>query len=116
MCLLTLGFQGAGAKFNFEDTKHNFGMIRQGEIANFEYKFENTGTEPLVISDSKVECSCTKVTLPSQPVKPGEKSSIKVAFDSKSAIDRQERTITIISNAGGNTVLRFKGVVLKKKE
>lgn len=115
MCLLTLGFQGAGAKFKFEDTKHNFGFIKQGEVAAFEYKFVNEGTEPLVITEAKVECSCTKVTLPQQPVKPGEKGIIQVTFDSKTAIDRQDRTITLTANASNAPfVLRFKGVVLKK--
>ena len=100
----------------FERTQHKFGFVRQGEKVKFEYTFKNTGTDPVSISDIQVECSCTEVEIPKEPVKSGEGASIKILFDTKSAIDRQDRTAVVISNAKNSpTVLRFKGVVLKPK-
>ena len=109
--------QSTGGHLKFEHTRYRFGFVHQGEIVKFEYRFENTGTEPITISDVKVECSCTEVEKPESPVKPGERASIKVFFDTKSAIDRQDRTVVLISNAKNSpTTLRFKGVVLKPKK
>jgi hypothetical protein len=46
-------------------------------------------------------------------VPPGESAEINVKFDTKSAYDRQDRVIEIISNAkNSNQKIRLKGVVL----
>jgi hypothetical protein len=107
--------KGSGPVFKFEDARWNFGMVREGEQIHMEFKFTNTGTEPIIITDTKVACGCTKVEYPKAPIKPGEKGVIKVNFDTNGKMDRQDRTVDIISNATGTTQLRFKGVVLKKK-
>lgn len=101
---------------NFDDTKYNFGFIHQGDIVTHDFVFTNSGEEPIVISDAEVACECTKVDYPKQPVPKGAKGTIKVTFDSKSAMDRQERTVLVKSNAANSPVkLTFKCVVLKKK-
>lgn len=106
----------AGAALTFEETKHNFGMIRQGEVVSHDFKFTNTGDAPLIISDAVVTCTCTKVDFPKQPIAKGESGVVKVTFESKSAIDRQERTVVIKSNAiKPETTLTIKCVVLKPK-
>lgn len=106
----------AQAKLSFDDLKYNFGFIHQGDIVTHDFTFTNTGDEPLVISDAEVACKCTTVDFPKTPVPKGAKGSIKVTFDSKSAMDRQERTVIVKSNASNDPVtLTFKCVVLKKK-
>jgi hypothetical protein len=105
-----------GPVFKFDDTKWNFGMVRESELVHMEFKFTNTGTEPIIITEVKTSCGCTKVDYPKTPIKPGEKGVIKVNFDTTGKLDRQDRTVDVISNAkGGPHQLRFKGVVLKKK-
>jgi hypothetical protein len=82
-----------------------------------EFPFENAGTQPLVISDYQVECGCTVMEKPSKPILPQEHSVLKVTFDTHNKYDRQDRTVTIISNAKNSpTIIRFKGVVLKPKK
>ncbi|TND05062.1 MAG: hypothetical protein FD123_3682 [Bacteroidetes bacterium] len=104
-------------EMKFEELKHNFGFIRQGEIVSHEFTFTNNGDEPLLITNAEVQCVCTTVDFPKQPVMKGQKAVVKITFDTKSAIDRQERTVTLTSNAKNSpTVLTFKAVVLKKKE
>src|SRR4051812_12095872 len=76
----------------FEDLKFNFGMIHQGDVVSHDFVFTNTGDEPIVIEDAEVACKCTAVDYPKQPIGKGQSGTIKVTFDSKSAIDRQERT------------------------
>jgi Protein of unknown function (DUF1573) len=101
----------------FEKTTQHLGFVRQGDTLNFEYKFTNTGNQPLIISDTKVECGCTVVDKPSNPISPGKQGIINVTFHTNSAIDRQDRTVTVFSNASNSpTTLRFKCVVLKAKK
>jgi hypothetical protein len=101
----------------FDDTKYNFGFVHEGELLVHEYKFENTGTQPVIISDAKVQCSCTKVEYPKQLIKPGEKGTIKVSFDTTNKMDRQDRTVLLVTNAQDEPYeLRFKCIVLKPKK
>jgi hypothetical protein len=100
----------------FNSTKHNFGFVRQGDVLEYDYEFTNNGQQPLLVSDTKTECACTTAEKPAKPVLPGESGKIHMRFDSKSAIDRQERTIIVSSNAKNSPVtLTFKCIVLKKK-
>jgi hypothetical protein len=104
------------ALMKFDEVKYNFGFIHQGDIVSHEFIFTNTGDEPIVITDAEVACKCTTVDFPKQPVPKGGKGIIKVTFDSKSAMDRQERTVLVKSNASNAPVtLTFKCVVLKPK-
>lgn len=105
----------AQAKIKFEDAKKNFGFVTKGEIVSIEYNFTNEGTAPLIITESKVECSCTSVEFPKQPIAPKQIGKIIVKFDTKTVYDRQDRIVEIISNASNSPAkIRFKGVVLKK--
>lgn len=104
------------AVMKFDEVKYNFGFIHQGDIVSHEFVFINTGDEPVIISDAEVTCHCTTVDFPKQPIPKNGKGTIKVTYDSKSAIDRQERTVTLKSNASNAPVtLTFKCVVLKPK-
>lgn len=104
------------AMMKFDELKYNFGFIHQGDIVSHEFKFINSGDEPLVIEDAEVSCHCTTVDFPKQPIAKGQSGIIKVTYDSKSAIDRQERTVIVKSNASNSPVtLTFKCVVLKPK-
>jgi hypothetical protein len=106
-----------GQEISFTDTKLSFGFVHEGDIVNLNYEFMNTGDQPLVISDYKVECSCTVMEKPSAPILPGQRSALKVTFDTHNKYDRQDRTVTVISNAKNSpSNLRFKGVVLKPKK
>lgn len=107
---------GTGPSMSFSETKHSFGFIRQGEIVSHEYMFTNTGDGPLIISECEVACECTKVEFPKEPIAPKGTGTIKVTFDSKSAMDRQEREVIVKSNAADSPqTLVFKCVVLKPK-
>jgi len=112
------GFQSvAQAVIKFEKSTQHLGFVRQGDTLNFQYEFTNTGNQPLIITDTKVECGCTVVEKPADPILPGKQGVIRVIFHTNSAIDRQDRTVTILSNATNSpSVMRFKCVVLKPKK
>lgn len=104
-------------EIKFEDKTKKFEKTKAGEILSFDYSFINAGDQPLIISEVKVTCGCTKPEFPAQPVKPGEKGNIHVNFDTKGKIGYQDRILEVISNAKNSPEkIRFKGVVDKKEE
>ena len=49
----------AQPKIGFSKESHDFGLVKEGDIASYEFKFVNTGDQPLVISSVKASCGCT---------------------------------------------------------
>jgi hypothetical protein len=104
------------ADMSFEKELHDYGTIDQGANGVFEFKFTNTGKEPLIISEARGSCGCTVPQWPKEPIVPGAKSSIKVSYDTK-RVGAFNKTVTITSNAkSGTKVLSIKGVVNAKVE
>jgi archaellum component FlaG (FlaF/FlaG flagellin family) len=87
------------AEITFETDVHDFGTIAYGGNGTYEFKFKNTGKEPLIISEAKGSCGCTVPTYPKNvPIKPGESQVIKVTYDTKRA-GNFTKTVSIQSNA-----------------
>lgn len=103
----------SSANFKFETEEYNFGSIKQGEVVTYEFKFTNTGKEPLIINSARGSCGCTVPNYPKEPIKPGEKGVIKVSFNSAGKMGMQDKTVTLKSNAG-DKVLHVKGTVESK--
>jgi hypothetical protein len=95
----------------FETEIIDYGTIEHNADGNREFKFKNTGKEPLIISNSTGSCGCTVPTWPKEPIKPGETASIKVHY-ATDRIGAFEKTVTVTSNAKtASKVLKIKGVV-----
>jgi len=71
------------AIMTFDSTHHHFGKIKAGKKAVHKYKFVNTGNRDLKISEVKTTCGCTVAKYPKDPIPPGGKGKIEVAFDTK---------------------------------
>lgn len=103
------------AELTFKESSYKFPNIVEGEIVTHDFKFTNTGKEPLIISSFKVQCTCTKVELPSKPINPGESGKIKVTFNSDGKTYYQDRIIDLYTNTKKKTEkLRFKVFVEPK--
>ena len=99
------------AEITFESETHDYGTIKQGADGSCEFKFKNTGKEPLVISNAKGSCGCTVPTWPKEPVMKGETAVVKVHYDTK-RVGAFTKTVTIESNAKTNPkVITIKGLV-----
>ena len=107
----------AGAAIAWEKNVYDFGEINEGDKVEHTFKLTNTGTEPLVITNVQVTCGCTTPKgWPRDPIAPGKKGEIVVQFNSTGKIGRQNKVVTVVSNAtGGNNQLTFTAVVLEKK-
>jgi hypothetical protein len=81
------------------DSSYNFGKVTDGEKVEYNYRFKNTGSRPLVIISASGSCGCTVPQKPEKPVLPGEIGFIKVVFDSKGRVGDTHKTVTVLSNA-----------------
>ncbi|MTI19819.1 DUF1573 domain-containing protein, partial [Fulvivirga sp. RKSG066] len=79
----------SGPVMSFEEEKHDFGDIHQGDKVEHVFQFENTGNEPLIITNVQTTCGCTAPEWPKDPVAPGQTGKIKVVFNSAGKIGRQ---------------------------
>jgi len=107
---------GQNAEFSFDKRKLKSDKISRGDEASFIYTFENTGSEPLIISKYKVECDCTKAFYSKAPIMPGETSEIKVTFDSKDATGWQYRRVLLYANTEDSPYWIEFQVKVKEKE
>lgn len=121
---LAVGAFAQSAKVNgpviaFEKKSHDFGQIVQGDKVEQVFKFANTGTEPLIITNVQVTCGCTTPKgWPRDPIQPGGKGEITIAFNSAGKIGRQDKVVTIVSNAANadEAKISFTTQVVEKKE
>jgi hypothetical protein len=82
----------------FEKSEHDFGKLKQGESAEYKFKFTNTGKEPLIIENAQGSCGCTVPNYPKEPIAPGATGTIDVRFNSAGKSGAQQKTVTLTAN------------------
>jgi hypothetical protein len=115
---LLLGSSAAFAQgvLKFESENYDFGKVTEGNMATHEFKFKNTGNQPLIISHVQASCGCTTPDWTKEPVMPGKSGIIKAAYNSNGRPGAFNKTITVTSNATETAkVLSFKGDVITKE-
>lgn len=97
-------------------THYDFGQVREGEIVKYSFEVENRGDSDLKIKRVDASCGCTVAKLEKNNLKPGEKTTIKVEFNSENRLGPQEKFISVFSNDPKTPVFKFTlaGVVLDK--
>lgn len=102
-----------GPEIEFEKVVHDYGDVPYNGNGECEFRFTNTGTEPLLVQKPKSSCGCTIPSWPNEPILPGESDVIKVTYRTNRA-GNINKTVTVTSNAVKNStvVLRIKGRVL----
>jgi hypothetical protein len=100
-------------EITFEETEHDFGRLIDGETVAFNFSFTNTGKTDLVIADVSSSCGCTVPSYPRQAIRPGDKGSIKVSFNSRGRRGFQSKTVVVVANTQPNVIqLRIKAQVI----
>ncbi len=104
-------------KLQFVSRSHDFGKIMEGDTFEHEFKFYNASQIPVVISNVKASCGCTKTTYPKEPILPGENGTIGVTFDSKGKLGRQKPFMSVVTNGNPSIYsLYMDGTVDTKRE
>jgi len=102
----------AGPAITFEEVKYDFGSVVAGGTVDHTFKFKNTGTAPLIISNIGVSCGCTTPEWTKAPVLPGKIGTIAAHFNSTGKMGMQNKVLTIESNAAaGSTTVSLVGEV-----
>jgi len=83
----------------FDKTEHDFGTIAAGSKVNYSFNFTNTGEADLKIITAAGSCGCTVPEYPKTPIKPGESAKIKVIFNSAGKHGKQQKSVTLRTNA-----------------
>ena len=104
-----------GPEIKFEKVVHDYGDVPYNGNGECEFRFTNTGDEPLLVQKPKSSCGCTIPSWPNEPILPGESDVIKVTYRTNRT-GNINKTVTVSSNARKNStvVLHIKGRVLEQ--
>ncbi|HZX73526.1 MAG TPA: DUF1573 domain-containing protein [Cyclobacteriaceae bacterium] len=92
--------KSSGPSIAWEKSTFDFGDIVQGEKVEHTFRFTNTGNQPLIITNVQVTCGCTTPKgWPRDPIAAGAKGEVTIAFNSTGKLGKQNKVITIMSNA-----------------
>ena len=105
---------GPTTTVEYETMVHDFGEVMEGVHVKYDFKFKNTGSEPLVISDAKGSCGCTVPSYPKEAIHPGKSANIEVRYDI-ARLGPFQKTVTVTTNEANPThTLTIKGKVNPK--
>ena len=104
-----------GPQIEFEKIVHDYGDVPYNGNGECEFRFTNTGNEPLLVQKPKSSCGCTIPSWPKEPILPGESEVIKVTYRTN-RVGAINKNVTVTSNAINepSVVLRIKGRVLEQ--
>ncbi|MBC6611275.1 DUF1573 domain-containing protein [Hymenobacter sp. BT507] len=117
LCLVGLTGAHAQGVMTFQEELHDFGKVPEGTVATHEFKFKNTGNQPLVIGNVQASCGCTTPEWTRTPILPGKMGVVKAMYSSAGRPGVFNKTISVTANTTApTTVLTIKGTVLNKEE
>lgn len=100
----------------FEKIVHDYGTVPYNGDGKCEFKFTNTGKEPLILTNVRSSCGCTVPKWPREPILPGESEIIQVEYKTN-RVGAINKSVTVQSNASNdNVVLRISGQVLNQEQ
>jgi hypothetical protein len=86
-------------QLSFQEVKHDFGKVPQGPEMQYNFKFKNTGAQPLLIDHVQTSCGCTGATIgDKKEYAANESGEITVTFNTQGREGKQEKTIIVYSN------------------
>lgn len=85
----------------------DFGRIRASAAAVREIQFTNAGKKELNLRALQGNCTCITATASKTSIKPGDNSTIKIAFNPQDRSGTQQKAVTIYSNDPKNPVQRI---------
>src|SRR5687767_13645750 len=71
----------AASAITLKESSFDFGKIAQGKPVYHVFEIVNTGNEPLKLENVQTSCGCTTPEWSTEPVAPGESTSVKVGYN-----------------------------------
>jgi hypothetical protein len=85
-----------------DSTYSNLGGAKEGQIVDVAFRFKNTGTRNLIITDVTAGCGCTIPEKPQEPFAPGQEGVIKAKFNSEGKPGVNTKEIYVTANTRPN--------------
>ena len=110
---LSAGRAWAGPLLTVEEPSFDFGAVLQGDKVEHTFHLINRGDAPLEIHKVKTTCGCTVARDYPREIAAGGSGEMTVTFDSSHRRGRQEKGITLFTNADASAqyVLKLFGTV-----
>jgi hypothetical protein len=90
----------------------NYGTVPAGTVVTHRFRFKNTGSAPLTLTNVKASCGCTTPEWSKDPVAPGAEGFVEAKFNSTGRSGANNKTITVTGNFPENRkVLKLTGMV-----
>jgi hypothetical protein len=83
-----------------DSLNQQLGKVKEGSVVEVTWKFKNSGTKPLIVSNVSASCGCTVAEKPEEPIAPGSEGVIKAKFDSKDRQGTQNKEVYVLANTG----------------
>lgn len=80
------------------EQRHDFGRLLDTEEGKYTFKFTNTGTGVLTITNVKPSCGCTAATPDKKDYQPGESGEIDVKYNPHGKEGKQSLSVAVSSN------------------
>jgi len=101
--------------FKFKEETHDYGEVPEGPLAETDFEFKNVGKKPITITEAHGSCGCTVPKWPTEPILPGKKGVIHVAYTTQGRPGMIMKDVTINSNAQQSPImLHIRGTVKPK--
>ena len=88
-----------GAEISLDWDERDFGEIWDFDSVTTTFPFTNTGSKTLVLNRLQAGCGCTTPKADKTVLQPGESGTITVTFDPSGKSNKQDKKVTIFSNA-----------------
>jgi hypothetical protein len=99
----------------FTDTLHDFGVLTEGETVQYEFEYTNVGKKDVVIAQCSSSCGCTIPEYKNDPIKPGEKGTLNVKFNSTGKDGDIHKIVNIVTTGSpSNLMIAIQAKVNKK--
>lgn len=90
-----------------ENLSFDFGEVRQGDSVEHRFRFQNSGDQPLELSNLRSSCGCTAALLSARRLEPGAMGELQVTFDSRGFQGPVQKQVTVDTNDPEHPVLNF---------
>ncbi len=101
------------AAIQFDKIEYNFGKVQAGASVKCSFKFTNTSTKPLIISEVAPQCGCTTTHFPKEPIAANGTGEITLELATKDQKGMIEKNARVVANIEGGLLFLFmKGEVI----
>ena len=96
----------------FHELKYDFGKIKQGVPATFDFEFKNISDKPLVVENATASCGCTTPKWPQTPIMAGKTEKINVGYNAGNAGTFSKNVTVKLAGIDTPVTLTISGEVL----